>query len=156
MFCFLRKPSWRLIPIVKRVTEQTGPVAKTRQHQCWPIFGELLMSLQLTASQKVDLSIQPVDKKGNPAEVEDIVWMTDNSEVLALSFVGNSCTVAAVGPMGVASVTVTVDAKIGDGVETLTGRLDIEVVAGQATAINITAGTPVEQEDNPPEPLPPG
>lgn len=141
-----RSKAGRLIPVVRGVTEQPGPVAKTPQHKRWPVFGELLMGLQLTSSQKVDLSITPVDKKGNPALVEDIKWLTDNSEVVALSPSGNSCSISAVGPLGVASVTVTCDALIGEGVETLTGRLDIEVVAGKATVIEITAGTPVEQD----------
>lgn len=77
-----------------------------------------------------------------------------NSEVLALApgGDGNTCVVAAVGPLGVASVTVRCDALIGDGIETLTGRLDIEVGAGQATVVKITAGVPTEQEEVTPPP----
>lgn len=101
----------------------------------------------LRATQSVDLTADAVDKRGNPAAVQDPVWESSDPSVLAISGTGTTATASAVGGLGIATVTLTADADLGDGVSSLTGLLDIEVVAGDAAVFNISTGTPVEQAD---------
>ena len=75
------------------------------------------------------------------------VWAVDNPNVLALSPApdGLSCTVAAVGPLGNARVSIQADADMGAGISSLAGVYDVEVVAGQATAVEVSGGPVTEQ-----------
>lgn len=138
----------RIVFVVRNVSESNRVVTKTPQFYNWPLLGDVLMSLQLTSSQQCDLSFKPLDKKGNPAKVDGVpVWQTDNTEVLALTPAadGLSCSVAAVGPLGTARVSVVADADLGEGVIDIVGVLDCEVTAGQAVTIKIEAGAITEQ-----------
>lgn len=104
--------------------------------------------LTLTANQKANLSVQFLDAKGNPALVDGTpVWMTENSDLLALepALDGMSCTVSAVGPIGETTAQVTADADLGAGVVNIFGSILVEVTAGMATTVEITATTPEEQ-----------
>jgi hypothetical protein len=105
------------------------------------------MALVLVDTQKVGVTIQPVDARGNPAPVENVVWATSNEAIAALDVAegGLSAVVKAVGALGSVQVTVTADAKIGEGEVLVQGVLDIEVIAGQAVTVQIVAGTPEEQ-----------
>jgi hypothetical protein len=98
----------------------------------------------LTDVQKAPLTISPVDAAGNAAPVEGVVWSSSDPTVLTVEAApdGLSAVITAVGPLGDAQVSVTADAQIGDGVTELTGVLAVRVVASQAVAFNITAGTP--------------
>jgi hypothetical protein len=40
---------------------------------------------------------------------------------------------------------VSADADLGDGIRTLTGTLDLEIVSGEAVSLGIIAGAPREQ-----------
>ena len=107
-----------------------------------------IMALTLTDIQKADLAIAVVDAKGNPAAIDGApVWEVSDSALLTVtpSADGLSCTVAAVGPLGVGQVKVTVDADLGPGVASIVGLLDVEVLASQAVAVTIAAGVPVNQ-----------
>ena len=106
------------------------------------------MAFSMTATQQVDLTIAPKDKKGKPAALDGVpVWATDNTDVLALtpSADGLTCTIVAVGMVGTANVQVTGDADLGSGVAPLIGTLAVTVTPGQAVTIDITPGTPSEQ-----------
>ncbi len=103
------------------------------------------MSLTLLDTQKVPLSIAPVDAVGNPAPVDGIPeWTVSDSAVLAIEVAddGMSALVTTVGPLGDAQVNVSADADLGEGVTTLTGLLDISVIASEAVSLGISAGTP--------------
>lgn len=102
---------------------------------------------QMTDSQQTTCTFVATDRKGNPAPVETPEWMVDNPNLLALapSPDGLSCVVSAVGPLGTARLTFRADADMGSGVSQISGTLDIEVVAGQATTVIINAAPPVEQ-----------
>jgi len=111
------------------------------------------MAFKLTDSQQVDLKIQAVDKKGNPAPIEGVDWSTDNPNVVALmpSADGLTCTVAAVGPLGNAVITAKADADMdpSNRVEII-GTLEVEITGGTAQQVLLVAGTPTEQPDAPP------
>jgi hypothetical protein len=120
---------------------------RCHKYKRWPIIGgELLVAFQLTITQECKVTTKIVDAKGNPAQVDGIpAWLTDNPNVVALtpSSDGLSCLVAAVGPIGTATVSMTADADLGAGTETLVG---IPVIAaGPAQAITLTPGPATEQ-----------
>lgn len=108
-------------------------------------------SVILLDTQKVAAAIQPVDAVGNPAAVENIVWSSSNPAVVSVtqSEDGLSAVVEAVGPLGVAQISVVGDALIGDGVEEIAAVADIEVKAGKAVGLAINFGIPEEKEAPP-------
>lgn len=109
---------------------------------------EDIMATQLTTTQKLVASITPVDAKGNPAKVQagSVEWASSDPTVLTVTEQTdeNSADVIAVA-VGTAQVQVTADADLGDGVVTISGVADVEVIAAQATGFSIALGTPVEQ-----------
>lgn len=142
------KPEWRLIPILGLISESSGPVKKTPGFQKFPLIGgDLLMTLTLNTVQQCLVSIQPVDRKGNPAEVQNIEWLTSNTDVIALepSEDGKSCLVKSVGIPGTPTVQVSCDADLGEGVTNLVGTIAVEVVAAPAVNIVINPGAVEEQ-----------
>lgn len=106
------------------------------------------MALVLTDSQEVTLTVTPVDKKGNPAVVDGVpTWGTSDDTVLTVAAAADGLTalVTATGKLGDAQINVSADADLGSGVTSLTGTLDVSVVAGQAATLGVTAGVPAEQ-----------
>ncbi len=103
--------------------------------------------LKMSAVQKSTVSIKPVDIKGNPAAVDGVpVWgvSADGTVSLFPSDDGLSCDVVGVAP-GTVQVNVSADADLGTGVKTITGTLDVEVIAAEAVGFAITTG-PVEDQ----------
>ena len=148
--CGGRKKEGRRVRVVPRlgpVVEQSGDVQKTPQFQSRK-RGETIMGFALTANQLVNVTVEFKDKKGNAATVDGIPeWLTDNSELLSLtpSPDGLSCVVAAVGPLGTATVTLRADADMGSGVVEVLGTLEVDVGPGSATVVTLTPGTPTDQ-----------
>lgn len=103
------------------------------------------MALILTDIQKVTLSISPRSAVGNPAPVDGVpVWQVSDSSVLEVTTAedGFSAVAVTTGKLGVCQVSVSADADIGEGVQTITGVLDVEVKASAAVNLDISAGTP--------------
>ncbi len=106
------------------------------------------MNVILPDTHQFPVTIAVVDARGNPAEVQGVPsWAsTDESVVIVQPAVdGKSAIVAAVGPLGHAQVAVTADADLGEGVENISGLLDVDVVASAAVSIAITPG-PIEPQ----------
>ncbi len=105
-------------------------------------------NVKLTDSQKATLSIQPKDKKGADAALDGApVWASSDETIATVEADegGLSATLTAVRP-GSCTVTATADADITpDGVASINGSLTVNVTAGQAVQIDITAGAPVDQ-----------
>ncbi len=107
----------------------------------------LTYMLQLTNTQQCQLSIAGVDKKGNPAGLEGIIYSSSDPSVAAVTQDAadpSKALVVAVAA-GTAQINVRADADLGDGVTELTGVLDVTVVPGQAVSFVINTGTPEEQ-----------
>jgi alkylation response protein AidB-like acyl-CoA dehydrogenase len=102
------------------------------------------MTLILTDEQKVALAVAFTDRMGNPASVEGSpVWASSDPcvEVTAAAD-GLSAVATTTGPLGTAQVSVSADADLGEGVKSIVGTLDIEVVAAEAANVGISAGAP--------------
>ncbi len=107
-----------------------------------------LKTMILTDTQEIDLAIKPVDRKGNPAQVDGVpVWASSDPNIASITSAadGLSCVVKAAANLGSVQISVTADADLGEGVAPIAGTLDIDVVAGQAVSLGIIAGTPREQ-----------
>ncbi len=142
----------RMVPRLKQITEQSGPVQKTPCLQRrLSSKGRMIMAFEMTGSQQTNASVTFLDKKGNKAKVDGVpVWSTDNSDALALTPAadGMSCAVVAVGPLTgdtPAHVQINADADLGAGVVEIIGTVEVNIVAGQATVVNITLDTPTDQ-----------
>lgn len=98
-------------------------------------------------SQKVDLSIEVVNAKGNPASLDGTpVWENSAPEVAELTVAADGLSASLVAKTtGAGSLSVKGDAKLGEEVKEIMGSFDFEVVAGEATIISIKASEPVDQ-----------
>jgi hypothetical protein len=131
---------WRIGPVR---TKQTQPTPGQRSGRA---ATESEITLQLTADQQVDLSISGQDAYGNPITITgDTVWMSSDESVIAVNQTSpEAATAVAVGPVGTAAVTVTNDINQ-DGTGDYQGSLAIDVVAGELTEIEVTAGDPYDK-----------
>lgn len=157
---FTDKILWTLfgispVQIVMGITafgEQGGEkiVPNPKQYQARSKFWKrrLLLMVKMTDSQFVTLSPEFLDKKGNPADVQNIQWSTDNDQVLLLepSADGKQCKVSAVGPLSPSSiVTLKADADLGDGEIDIMGTEEFNIVGGAAVNVKLNADAPQEQ-----------
>jgi hypothetical protein len=136
-----------MIPQLGPVREQSRPVTRTPEFQS-PLTGAVLMQVTMTATQETTVRPAFKDKKGNPATVDgQPQYFTDNSDVLALEPQDDgSCVVRAVGPLGVAKLTMLADADLGEGREDLIGTVDFDITGGKATVVELEVAPPTEQE----------
>jgi len=115
----------------------------------------------ITVDQQVTLSVAFTDKAGNPAFVDgDPVWTSTDAAVEIVATDSPFVVIARSTGVGVAQVRVEADADLGEGVKPVTALADVEVVAGEAIAAVIAAGTPedkpvpVVEEPAPADPAP--
>jgi hypothetical protein len=97
--------------------------------------------------ENVQLTI--TDSRGRPAAVDGVpVWASSDPTVLAVTPAadGMSAAVDTVAP-GTARVTVTADADLGSGVQTITGvSEDVNVANGSvASVMTLSLGSPVDK-----------
>jgi hypothetical protein len=101
----------------------------------------------MTTTQQFLVTASPVDKNGNPAPVEagSLVFVSSDTAVATVAPVdGTSANVIAVGT-GTYTITASADADLGPDVVTIDGTDSGEVVAAQASTINLAAGPVTEQ-----------
>ena len=102
------------------------------------------MGIELKSGQYFDVSVGVVkDRNGNVTTLDGAPqWFTDNAQLVALAPAadGMSCRVSTIGPIGSVTVQCIGDAKEGEEVLPVIGRLAIDVVPGLATVIELTAG----------------
>lgn len=103
------------------------------------------MAFMLQSGQQVELTASYQDRHGNPAEVESQTWSSSDETVLTVTDNGDgTATAAAAGSLGTAQIQLSADARFGDEVNTITGILDVEVVASEAVTAVITPGEPTD------------
>ena len=97
------------------------------------------MTLTLAAGSTKNVRVIPRDQFGNPTTVENATFASsDETKVTVTPDAGDPLLlkVASLGATGSAQGTGSVDALIGDGVETLVGTFDIEVLPGKAVSFD--------------------
>lgn len=106
--------------------------------------GKEAQMLLMTIDQKVTLSIQPVDRLGNPARVDGSpTWTLSDGAVGTIEPAadGMSAVFTTTG-LGITQLVVKADADLGAGTRTIQGTLDIQVESGEAVSLAIVAGAP--------------
>jgi hypothetical protein len=100
----------------------------------------------LKDNQKAKVSFTALSAAGNPAAVEDAkLQCSDESVLTVVDNLDGTFDVVTTGKLGVAQLSVTADALIGEGVETLVGMADVEVVAGKAVKVEVVLGAPEDK-----------
>jgi hypothetical protein len=102
----------------------------------------------LKVSDQLPVSIAIKDKFGNTASVEGApAWALTDAALGTLNVAegGMSAVFTPAGTVGVLKVQVSADADLGEGVKTILGELEIELLAGEAVSVEVSAGeaTPV-------------
>lgn len=133
---------WRLGPVTEvTVTDAPGSVSASSV----AATGKADVIMDLRADQQVALSGQWTDEVGNPVPSPadfTVVFTVDAPTIINLTDNGDGTAVAAAtGTLGTANVHAVANAP---GLPTLTGDLQIVVVAGLAERFNVVAGTPEE------------
>lgn len=102
----------------------------------------------LKDSDNLPLSIAIKDLKNNDAKVDGVpAWsVTDPSLAsLAVADDGMSAVLSPVGGLGAFKVQVHADADLGADIKDILGEMDVDIIAGDAATIAISAGAPVPQ-----------
>lgn len=103
----------------------------------------------MTDSQQVVASVQPVTAKGKPAQVQSgsVEWSSSNPGVITVTEDPSNELSALIvaGAPGIAQVTFSADADLGEGVVPISGVADVEVTASAATGFDVKFGAPTEQ-----------
>lgn len=116
----------------------------------WTVEGENMAVTLRASTDQVSASLVIKDANGNPAVVDGVpIWEVSDAEIIAVTVApdGMSAVIAAQSKPGLAQVTVTVDADLGEGVKPIIGIGEVEVVGGEATVVELQFG--------PVEPIPP-
>jgi hypothetical protein len=113
----------------------------------WNENGDVITMLKMTIDEQATVSIQPVDKDGNPAEVDGApVWTVSNEGPISFEVAPDGLSALVKGEnVGTCQLNLTGDADLGEGTKPFTGLLDVEILAGGAVAFQINVG-PVEEQ----------
>lgn len=108
------------------------------------------MALTMTTTQQATGQVQPVDSKGNAAQVEagSVDYSIDDPdlvEVIEDPDDETKFTLKAKGKVGVGQFRVTADADLGEGVKSIETFAAIEILPAGAVGFGIQFGEPVEQ-----------
>lgn len=116
------------------------------------LFTIQTFNMQLKKSQfPVKGHVAPTDDQGGAEGIENLSFSSSDGNVLSVSpdpdrEDGMGFIVEAVG-LGKASILATADAELGDGEAILHDALEIEVIADEATKLNITLDLPEVNTD---------
>ena len=102
------------------------------------------MALSALPQQRIPFTLQPVDRKGNPAPVEpgSVVYSMDDPTVAVFEVDSSNELAGAIitSAVGVTQFNYSADADLGEGVVTITGFDAIEVKPELAVGFGITFG----------------
>ena len=103
------------------------------------------MPLTLTNVQQTKVQLVFLDAKGEPAQAENVTLESNNPNVLTIESLGDAAFKLVAGVSGMAQITATADARIGEGEKAITGADDITVVASEAAIITFQFEAPQDQ-----------
>jgi hypothetical protein len=109
--------------------------------------GESTMAYNLPIDKQVQVAVQWLDSRGNPAAVDGAVSWESSDETIAGVSVGTDTSTAVIIPgsnLGTAQISASADADLGEGVVEVICTLDVSVVAGQAVSGTISPTGPPE------------
>lgn len=97
------------------------------------------MAYKLATGMQVGVQVSYVDAKGHPATVDgEVDWSSSDASIVTVTADAadtTKATVVGIGDnVGLAQVTATADADLGQGVRQILTTSDVEVVAGEAIA----------------------
>jgi hypothetical protein len=108
-----------------------------------------MATFALTDTQEVRAAINPLDAAKNPAQIDGVPsWESSDPGVLTVTPVddtGRVVTISTVGALGLATVSVTADADLGEGTRAITETMDFVIGSGEASSLNPSIGTPTER-----------
>lgn len=107
-----------------------------------------ITNMFLKVSEALPLAIEVKDKFGNLAKIEGAPqWALTDSTLATLEVMegGMSAVLKPVGAVGSLKVQVSCDADLSEGVKTILGELEVELLAGEAVVVAITPGQAVPQ-----------
>ena len=107
-----------------------------------------ITNMFLKVSEALPMGIEIKDKFGNAAQVEGAPqWAVTSPELATLEVAegGMSAVLKPTGLVGLLKVQVSCDADLSEGVKTLLGELEVELLSGEAIAVAITPGQAVPQ-----------
>ncbi len=95
-------------------------------------------TMVIQPQQTFPLAVVFKDKHGNTAPVDGVpAWVNDNESVLAD---GMSAVITSINGPGSGQISVSADADLGEGVRTITGVLQVEVLPDEATVVELNPG----------------
>lgn len=105
-----------------------------------------IMGITLKDNQKCIIRFKGRSVKGNPAPLENVSVSVNDPTLGTATLIDNeSAEVIPSGLVGAFQVTVSADARIGEGENVKQGILDVTVEASEAFTIEVSADAPVDQ-----------
>lgn len=106
--------------------------------------------VDFTTEQQLPFTLALTDGRGRPKDFEGEALPVSSDETVAtVSMTGHDTgMIVSVAP-GAARIAVTVDADLGEGIQTVVGLLDVNVTLDERTGARIMALTPGAAEDKP-------
>lgn len=99
--------------------------------------------MQMKVDEVKKIIAKPVDKFGNDAAIEDgsALWSLSDPALgsLAPAADGKSADFTPAGQVGSGKIQFSADADLGAGVVTISGELDVDLLPGQAVAVQLSA-----------------
>jgi hypothetical protein len=107
------------------------------------VRGQYIM-VTLAQGQAVSFTVETLDSKGRPAPIDGVPVYTNSDPVVADLFVAGDGTSGTItwADAGTATISVAVDADLGEGVRTLTASVDVVCGAAEAVSVAFVVGTP--------------
>jgi len=104
-----------------------------------------MLNLKIQNDQKIQLTLAPVTASGKAAAVDGKpVWtVVDGDSTVVVADDGLSAFLVSSDTAGTSHFSVSADADLGAGVETISDTVELVVENAKAVALGLTAGTPV-------------
>ena len=103
------------------------------------------MIYEMTITQKAPLIVHPVDKDGNPREIESLTFSVDGTVATIKVAEDGQYWVVATGEEGQCEVTATADTKIGEQVRMISESFTLAISHPEAVSLGFGIGTPIEK-----------